>query len=98
MTRQHVGDRRLGGVLQARVERGADGEVAVGGAGEVADLVGDPVGEIALARPGDLHRARGGAGLRGGERLRLVDDAGLDHAVEHLGGARRGRVACRGSG
>src|SRR5204863_382794 len=63
--RQRIGDRALGGGLHPRIESGADDQVAVGGAGEIADLVGDPIGEIARARPRLGERRRSGALLSG---------------------------------
>ena len=78
------------------VERRAHGEVAVGGAGKVADLVGDPVGEIARARPRHRDRAQPGAGLLRCRGFLLRHRTGLDHEVEHLSGARRGLLFVAG--
>src|SRR5437868_4218157 len=85
--------RDVRGGLHPRIESGADDQVAVGGPGEIADLVGDPIGEIARARPRLGKRRRSGALLAGGSRIGDTDKAGLDHVVEHLRRAARRLVA-----
>ena len=47
-----LGDGRLGFGLQDGIERRRDGEVASAGAGKIAELLGDPIGEIAGTRSG----------------------------------------------
>ena len=70
-----------------RIKRRRDDEVAIGGAGEIVHLVGDPIGEIARSgMPGGRPIGAAAFGFGGGG---AADEASLDHVVEHLRSARR---------
>ena len=89
--REHLGDRRFCRILQLGVERRLDDEVAVAGAGKIADLLGEPVGEVARAGAARLRERGallfGAGGVGGGDR------PGLDHQIQDLRGARHRLVA-----
>ena len=84
ITGKHIRDRRLGRCLQPRIQGRADCQIAITGAGELADLVGHPIGEIARSRPPEYGKLA--ALLRRGDRIRAGDKSGVDHVVENLRG------------
>ena len=93
---KRLGDCRLGFGLQARIERRLDGEVTTAGAGKIAQLLGDPVAEIAGTRSRAGNDGERRPLLGGGGGLGFGDHARLDHVGEDLSRPRRGLVAVAG--
>ncbi len=93
VTGQGLRDRRLGRRLQAGIEGRDDDQILVLDAADIAELLDDPVGEVAAAGAG-----RGDAGelralLRRARRLFRLDVAGIDHVGENLRGTLGGALA-----
>src|SRR6516165_10837833 len=70
--------------------------IAASAAGKIAELFGDPIGEIAGSRSGTCDGRKQRPLLARCAGLAFGDDARLDHVGEDPGGARRRLVAITG--